>query len=128
MTTLVSGQNEPTGVAVDSSHIYWAEQGVSGSIKEAPLTGGTVTTLASGQIFATGVAVDSSHVHWASQFPGTINEVPLAGGPRPPWPPDRTGRAGWPSIQATSIGTARSLARSMRFPSPAAPRPPWSPD
>ena len=54
VTTLESGQAEPTEVAVDASHIYWAS---GGTINEAPLTGGTVTTLANAQGFPGGVAV-----------------------------------------------------------------------
>jgi hypothetical protein len=50
---LVGGQFQPFGVAVDSSHIYWSDQGgggfSSGTIMEAPLTGGTPTTWSEGR-------------------------------------------------------------------------------
>ncbi len=63
VTTLVTGQNSPFGVAVDGSHIYWADT-LAGTIMEANLDGTGVTTLVSSQIFPFGVAVDGSHIYW----------------------------------------------------------------
>ena len=61
MTTLVSGRLTPIGVAVDSSHVYWAE---SGAIMEANLDGTNPRPLVIlGSAANPGwVAVDSSHV------------------------------------------------------------------
>jgi hypothetical protein len=71
-------------VAVDGSHIYWADQGgggiTSGTIMEANLNGTGVTTLATGQNRPAGVAVDSSHIYWANNGGITIDEAPLTGG------------------------------------------------
>ena len=39
VTTLVTGQDNPEGLAVDSGHIYWANNDLSGTINEAPLPG-----------------------------------------------------------------------------------------
>jgi len=81
-TALVRTELEsPTGVAVDASHIYWADSG-SGTISKTLLTGGLITPLARPGQFAlpAGVAVDSGHVYWANSGVGSINEVPLAGG------------------------------------------------
>ncbi|MGA7420360.1 MAG: choice-of-anchor D domain-containing protein, partial [Acidimicrobiales bacterium] len=80
-TTLVSGQKNPFGVAVDANHIYWANQG-DGTIDEAPLSGGTATTLVSGQNLVWGVAVDANHIYWGTGdgTAGTIEEAPLSGG------------------------------------------------
>ena len=63
VTTLVTGQNSPFGVAVDGSHIYWADT-LAGTIMEANLDGTGVTTLVNSQIFPFGVAVDGSHIYW----------------------------------------------------------------
>ena len=52
-------------MAVDGSHIYWANL-EAGTIDEAPLTGGTATTLVTGQDNPEGLAVDSSHIYWAN--------------------------------------------------------------
>jgi DNA-binding beta-propeller fold protein YncE len=83
--TLIHGQDSPTGVAVDSGHIYWADQGrpgqlISGTIMQANLDGSGVTTLVSGQPAPWGVAVDGNHIYWANYAGGTIDEAPLAGG------------------------------------------------
>jgi hypothetical protein len=83
VTTLVTGQNEPDGVAVDSSHIYWADLG-SHTIMEANLDGTGVTTLVtlvSSTNFSQphGVAVDSSHLYWTDVGFGTISEANLDG-------------------------------------------------
>jgi hypothetical protein len=83
-TTLVTGQIFPAGVAVDASHIYWADTGKTGfpgTIWEAPLTGSPAAIVATGQDNPAGVAVDSSHIYWADQGNGTLWEAPLAGGP-----------------------------------------------
>ena len=83
-TTLVTGQIFPAGVAVDASHIYWADTGKTGfpgTIWEAPLTGSPATIVATGQDNPAGVAVDASHIYWADQGDGTLWEAPVAGGP-----------------------------------------------
>ena len=55
-TTLVTGQDQPNGVAIDSSHIYWSNQ-EPGTINEAPLTGGNATTLVSRRNWPQALAV-----------------------------------------------------------------------
>jgi hypothetical protein len=76
--TLVSGQNVPAGLAVDSSHLYWTNA-FGGTINRANPDGTGVTTLVSGQGGPVGVAVDSSHLFWANQGAGTIMEANLDG-------------------------------------------------
>jgi hypothetical protein len=56
VTTLVTGQNGPFGVAVDSSHLYWTNQG-DGTVDDAHLDGSGVTTLVTGQNGPAGVTV-----------------------------------------------------------------------
>ena len=46
-----------SALAVDGSHIYWANNDLTGTINEAPLTGCPVTTLVTGQPSPVGVAV-----------------------------------------------------------------------
>jgi serine protease len=78
--TLVTGQSNPDGVAVDSSHIYWANAG-DGTIHEANLDGTSPQTLVTGNINSgpRGVAVSSSHIYWADSNSGTIMEANLNG-------------------------------------------------
>ena len=79
---IVTGQTAPAGVAIDSSHIYWADAGIgtgTGTIMAANLDGTGVTTLVSGQNVPAGVAVDSSHIYWVDQNGGTIMAANLDG-------------------------------------------------
>ncbi|MHB8892673.1 MAG: DUF5050 domain-containing protein [Candidatus Limnocylindrales bacterium] len=76
--TLVDGQADPFGVAVDGSHIYWAAIGAD-AIMRANLDGTDVTTLVSGQDHPYGVAVDASHVYWTNLQGQTIMEANLDG-------------------------------------------------
>jgi hypothetical protein len=55
-TTVVTGHDGPFGLAVDASHIYWANIG-DNTIKEAPLAGGPATTVVTSQGVPAGVAV-----------------------------------------------------------------------
>ncbi len=77
--TIITGQN-PSLMAIDSSHIYWAEANgsVGSAIKRANLDGTGVTILAN-PADASGVAVDSSHIYWTEETSGTIMEANLDG-------------------------------------------------
>jgi hypothetical protein len=89
VTTLVTGQDDPGAVAVDSSHIYWVNSTDangdlnSGTVMEANLDGTGVTTLVTGQDDPGAVAVDSSHIYWTTEteYPptGTIMAANLDG-------------------------------------------------
>ena len=78
VTTIVSGQNGPYGVAVGASHIYWADRN-SGTIMQANLDGTGVTTLVAGQSFPNGMAVSASHLYWSDAIDGTIMQANLDG-------------------------------------------------
>ena len=82
--TIATGQSDPGGLAVDSSHLYWANGGtptIAGTIIEGRGIGGdNPAPIATGQTGPLGVAVDSSHVYWANQSGlGTIIEANLDG-------------------------------------------------
>jgi sugar lactone lactonase YvrE len=82
-TTLGSGFNVPTGVAVDGSgNVFVADYGNS-KVKEIVAAGGytTVKTLGSGFNFPTGVAVDGSgNVFVADYGDSKVKEIVAAGG------------------------------------------------
>jgi hypothetical protein len=86
VTTLVTGQNSPVGVAVGNGHLYWAANTQTtngGKIMEANLNGTGVTTLITGQNIPYGVTVTGSHIYWADNdnggANGTIMEANLDG-------------------------------------------------
>jgi hypothetical protein len=62
----ITGQKEPCGVAVDSQHIYWANQ-VGGSIGRANLDGSDVDpNFITGALLPCGVALDGTRIWWAN--------------------------------------------------------------
>jgi sugar lactone lactonase YvrE len=72
----------PVGLAVDSSGIYWTNQGpgmVSGTVNEANLDGTNPHTIITGQDNPNGVAIKSSHIYWTDTGSGTISEASLDG-------------------------------------------------
>ena len=54
--TIVTGQSNPVGIAVDAQHLYWANRD-SGTIAEANLDGTNPQTIVSGQSDAQGMTV-----------------------------------------------------------------------
>jgi len=76
-STLVSGEDNPIGVAIDpeAGKIYWAQFGAPGSIRVANLDGTGISTLFSGEVPG-GVAIDpeANKVYWAS-FGSTLIRV-----------------------------------------------------
>ncbi len=58
ITVLARGQDRPSSVAVDGSHVYWIDSGGhSGTVRDVPLGGGRVRTLARGQASPGALAV-----------------------------------------------------------------------
>ena len=102
-------------MAVDASHIYWADS-ASGIVYERKLTGGLIIPFNLSNPFTApaGVAVDSTHVYWANSSDGTIDEArlntfgpaTLISGQASPW--------GWRWTAATSTGPIPATARSRR--------------
>lgn len=83
-TVIAVGQSHPYAIVVDHDRAYWTNTGVNGtnfgSVRSAPLAGGTAVTLAPGEDAPRGIAIDDANVYFArSQF-GEIARVPKAGG------------------------------------------------
>jgi hypothetical protein len=80
-TTLASGQNAPTGVAVDAANVYWTNNTESGSVMKVPIVGGTLTALAWNQFLPTDIVVDAKNVYWTNHHPSaSVMKVPIQGG------------------------------------------------
>jgi hypothetical protein len=83
LETLASGQDSPQAIAVDTTSVYWTNNGQKtgrGSIAKMPIGGGKPGTLATGPQGEQGLAVDSASVYWANGNNGTVMKVPLDGG------------------------------------------------
>jgi hypothetical protein len=68
---IVSRQDFPWGIAVNSSHVYWTNSGPTppvfgGSVNEANLDGGSPHSIVTGQLDPDGMGLTSSHVYWAN--------------------------------------------------------------
>jgi hypothetical protein len=72
--TIITGQDNPDGLAVDSSHIYWNNYGATGNgtVNEANLDGTDLQIIVAGQDLY-GLAVDGSHIYWTDR--STVNEA-----------------------------------------------------
>ena len=60
-TTVVTGQDSPNSIAVDSDALYWANSG--GEVMRASQDGGAVTALATGRSDPGDIAIDDTNVY-----------------------------------------------------------------
>lgn len=96
VTMLATSPQVPTGIAVDTTYVYWstksdADAGTqavgmqdagtqNGQVLRIPITGvGLPTTLAEGED-ARGAALDADYFYWVNPSNGTVMKVPLEGG------------------------------------------------
>jgi virginiamycin B lyase len=79
----IVGVRDPTGLAVNRRHLYWASTvpGSSDSIGRADLDGRNVNHhFITGAAYPYGVAVGGGHLYWANYAGGTIGRADLSGG------------------------------------------------
>ena len=80
---IAASQDRPMGIAIDSTNVYWVNQGVGnqGSVMKMPLFGGTPVSLATGEPYPQEIAVDGTYVYWDNfVYAGSVVKVPIAGG------------------------------------------------
>lgn len=75
--TLATGQQYAHALAVDATHLYWADRE---TIYRLALAGGTAQPFISGQTTVNGLALDATHLYWGNSDQGLIRRVPLTGG------------------------------------------------
>ena len=74
----ITGTASPFGMAVDGSHVYWAN--FYGGIGRADLDGQNVNqSFITGYANPAGVAIDGSHIYWANVNSSTIGRADLDG-------------------------------------------------
>jgi hypothetical protein len=77
--TVASSQATPSGVAVDSSGVYWTNRTSSGTVQHRTIaadgTVGTLDTLATGQNDPHGIALDATTVYWTNTAGGQVMKI-----------------------------------------------------
>jgi hypothetical protein len=64
-TIVANGQNQPYGIAVDATNIYWVTYG-DGTVMRSPLAGGPPVQVASQQFSPEAIALDDVCVYWTT--------------------------------------------------------------
>jgi len=84
---IVTGEKEPTSVAVDSTGVYWANWSsydtgpvADGSIVRSALDGSNVEPLAEGLVYPRGLALGGDDIYFVSASDETLYRLPKTGG------------------------------------------------
>jgi hypothetical protein len=85
--TIVTGEKDPTSLAVDATGVYWANWSsydtapvADGSIVRSALDGSNVEPLAEGLVYPRGLALDANDVYFVSASDETLYRLSKTGG------------------------------------------------
>lgn len=105
---VASSVDDPRGLAVDESHVYWTTGG--GDVQRVPKSGGAVETLAEHQDTPGALAVDATHLYWVNDATGRVMRLSKDGGGKPKSILTSPGLAGL-TIDADGLYLSRKLKK-----------------
>lgn len=79
LRVLASGQARPYSMAMDATHLYWANE-ENGTITRVLRAGGDVEVLVRGQSWPAGTMLDETHLYWLDRTAEHIMRIPKGGG------------------------------------------------
>jgi hypothetical protein len=81
LSPVAEGQDEPFGLAVDATNVYWTNGGYNVALMKAPRAGGAAVPLTTGTPLRSlyrAIGLDRDNVYFADT--GTIKAIPIGGG------------------------------------------------
>lgn len=80
-TVFASSQPSPVGIALDDTHVYWAQNATPGAVVRAPKSGGSPQVIAASQYYAYRLVLSGANVYFVGDSTsGFLRSVPKVGG------------------------------------------------